>query len=506
MDGYPLLEGESRPKQEGRSNFVVAYALIASICSAMSGYSSGVMSGAVLFIREDLNINYIQEEILLGSLVLVSLVGTIVASLVADTVGRKKSMLVAAIIVLFGCLLMGLAPSFWVLLLGRIITGIGYGFSFMVVPLYIAEVSPPEIRGRFLSFPELFLNSGILLGYVSSFCLAKLPVFISWRLMVGLGALPAIILAFGISIIPESPRWLVLQGRINEAFSTLILTSDHESEAEQRLNDIIVAAGNKKHKDLASAGDAVESTDHKLHNKMSDRDQEAGVNLAGTDHKHQLRHVWLELLWPTTSNLRFTLFVVLGLQFFQQATGVCVLLYYSPDIFQKAGFHSSSGSLGATVMVGIAKDVSIPVATIFLDRIGRRPLLLLSNIGVTVSLLTIATRFSVQAIYPNSTLHGYLTIAACCSFMIFFSMGFGPIGALLPSEILPLRLRAQGMGLSTAFNRCLSGILSLSFLSIFKAFGAAGTFWLFAGMSSISIFFLYFFVPETKGRTLEELS
>ncbi|KAJ7563694.1 hypothetical protein O6H91_03G121700 [Diphasiastrum complanatum] len=466
---------------------------------------SGVMSGAVLFIRQDLNTNYIQEEILMGSLVLVSLVGTIVAGLLADTVGRKKSIFVAAIIVIAGCVIMGLAPSFWALLFGRIITGIGYGFSFMVVPLYIAEVSPPETRGRFLSFPELFINSGILLGYISSFCLAKLPVFISWRLMVGLGALPAIVLALGISIIPESPRWLVLQGRINEAFSTLILTSDHESEAEQRLNDIIVAAGNKRHKDLASAGDAVENTYPKLHNKMSDN-EEAGVNLAATDHKHLIRHMWLELLWPTTSNLRFTLFVVLGLQFFQQASGVSVLLYYSPDIFQKAGFQSGWGSLGATVLVGIAKDISIPVATIFLDRLGRRPLLLISNIGVTASLLTIAMRFSIQDIYPNSTSNGYLTIAACCSFMVFFSMGLGPMAALLPSEILPLRLRAQGMGLSTASNRLLSGILSLSFLSIFKALGAAGTFWLFAGMSSISMLFLYSFVPETKGRTLEELS
>ncbi|KAJ7563689.1 hypothetical protein O6H91_03G121400 [Diphasiastrum complanatum] len=425
MDGYRLLAGESRPKQKGRGSLVVTYyALIASICSAMTGYCGGVMSGAILFIRKDLNINYIQEEILMGSLVLISLVGGIIAGLLADTIGLKKSMLVAAIIVIAGSGMMGLAPSFWLLLLGRVITGIGYGFSFVLVPLYIAEVSPPEVRGRLLTFQDILGNGGILLGYVSSFCLAQLPVFISWRLMVGLGALPAIILAFaGVFSIPESPRWL--------------------------------------------------------------------------------------LLWPT-SNLRRIMFVALGLQFFQQASGIGAILFYSPLIFDMAGFQSNLGNLGATVLVGIIKVAFLPVATIFLDRFGRRPLLLISNVGMAACMSTLAIRFAVIQIPPrNSTgtnLQGYLTVAACCSFMAFFSVGFGPICFSLPSEIFPLRLRAQGVSLSTAFNRFLSGVLSVTFLSILKLVGAAGTFSLFAGMSTISIWFVYFCVPETKGRTLEELS
>ncbi|KAJ7564487.1 hypothetical protein O6H91_02G019200 [Diphasiastrum complanatum] len=474
MAEYQLLAGDGcrRKLQNSRCSYVVDYALIASMGSAMSGYCGGVMSGAVLFIKKDLQISYIQEELLMGSLVLVSIVGGIIAGLLADIIGRKKSMLVAAIIVIAGCITMGLAPSFSVLLLGRLITGIGYGIPFVLVPLYIAEVSPTEVRGRFLSFPEIFVNSGILLGYISSFCLAELPAHINWRLMVGLGALPAIFLACGVFVIPESPRWLVLQGRIDDALSTLIDTSDHESEAEQRLNDIVLAAN-------------------------------------AATHTHQILHVWLQLLWPTP-NLRFILFLALGLQFFQQASGVSALMYYSPAIFGEAGSYSSLGELGATVMVGIAKVVFIAVATVFLDRLGRRPLLLISSVGMTASLLTLTLRFTVLEIVPKSftvpNLPGYLTIAACCSFMAFFSVGFGPTCSLLPSELFPLRLRAQGMSLTTIWNRLLSGLVSLTFLTIIKVTGPAETFLVFAGIATVSVLFVYYFIPETKGKTLEELT
>ncbi|KAJ7295832.1 hypothetical protein O6H91_Y181800 [Diphasiastrum complanatum] len=509
MAEYQLLAGDGcrRKLQNSRCSYVVDYALIASMGSAMSGYCGGVMSGAVLFIKKDLQISYIQEELLMGSLVLVSIVGGIIAGLLADIIGRKKSMLVAAIIVIAGCITMGLAPSFSVLLLGRLITGIGYGIPFVLVPLYIAEVSPTEVRGRFLSFPEIFVNSGILLGYISSFCLAELPAHINWRLMVGLGALPAIFLACGVFVIPESPRWLVLQGRIDDALSTLIDTSDHESEAEQRLNDIVLAANAGSKNTILGSGSAKLSTDPEQNEMVNS--EESGVRLGTATHTHQILHVWLQLLWPTP-NLRFILFLALGLQFFQQASGVSALMYYSPAIFGEAGSYSSLGELGATVMVGIAKVVFIAVATVFLDRLGRRPLLLISSVGMTASLLTLTLRFTVLEIVPKSftvpNLPGYLTIAACCSFMAFFSVGFGPTCSLLPSELFPLRLRAQGMSLTTIWNRLLSGLVSLTFLTIIKVTGPAETFLVFAGIATVSVLFVYYFIPETKGKTLEELT
>ncbi|KAJ7564028.1 hypothetical protein O6H91_03G134300 [Diphasiastrum complanatum] len=455
------------------------------------------MSGAVLFIEEELRINATQVEVLVGSLVIVSVVGGLISGFLADAIGRRKTMLVAAAIVLFGCGIMGLSYSYPLLLLGRILTGIGIGFSYVIAPLYVAEVSSPASRGMLISFPEIMLNAGILLGYVSSFCLSGLSVTINWRLMLGLGGLLALFLAGGVLTIPESPRWLVLQRRTEEALSVLMMICSNDEEAELRLAEIILSAEPKKSQQQNSS--SVLSVETCL-TCATDQLESAKLN------DNEGAGVWMELLCPSPK-IRKILFAALGLQFFQQTSGIAVLLYYAPSIFSKAGFNSKSGDLGATMTIGLAKTVFVLIATCYLDKSGRRPLLLISSFGMTASMLVLASSFLLLNFGTTAT--GFaapFAVLGSISFVSFFSMGFGPMSGLLASEIFPLRLRAQGVSLSMALNRLLSGIISLTFLSIMHALSPAGTFFLFAGVSTIATVFVYLVIPETKGRSLEELS
>jgi len=202
----------------------------------------GVMSGASLFIRQDLKITSVQVEILVGSLNVCSLIGSLASGKTSDWIGRRYTIMVAAATFLIGAILMGLAPSFPFLMAGRVVAGIGVGYSLMISPVYVAELSPALTRGFLTSLPEVFISVGILLGYVSNYAFAGLPNGINWRLMLGLAALPAIAVALGVLGMPESPRWLVVKGRFEEAKQVLIRTSENKGEAELRLAEIQEAA------------------------------------------------------------------------------------------------------------------------------------------------------------------------------------------------------------------------------------------------------------------------
>lgn len=208
----------------------------------MCGADIGVMSGAVIFIKKDLNITSVQVEILVGCLNVCSLFGSLASGKTSDWIGRRYTIMVAAATFLIGAILMGLAPSFPFLMAGRVVAGIGVGYSLMISPVYVAELSPALTRGFLTSLPEVFISVGILIGYISNYALSGLPSDTSWRLMLGLAAFPAIVVALGVLAMPESPRWLVMKGKIEEAKKVLIRTSEDKGEAELRLAEIIEAA------------------------------------------------------------------------------------------------------------------------------------------------------------------------------------------------------------------------------------------------------------------------
>eukprot|EP00249_Psilotum_nudum_P016042 c25626_g1_i1 orf=233-2161(+) len=504
---YELLGSDGPHGRKALNAYALSCAVLASMNSILLGYDIGVTSGAVLFIREDLQIGEFEEEILVSSLNLVSLGGAAVAGRIADAIGRRWTMASAAFVFLIGAALMGVAPSFGVLMLGRLVAGIGVGFALMIAPVYTAEVAPASCRGSLVSLPEIFINVGVLLGYISNYVFAGLPTRIGWRLMLGLGTVPAIMLGVGVLIMPESPRWLVMQKRIHEAEIVLLKTSEDKAEADKRLVDIMEAAG---------------LTDAHMAEKM----RHSSLNVAdmivpdvSSFKKNDGKGVWRDLLCPSPP-VRRMLQVAMGIQFFQQATGIDATVYYSPEVFKEVGIRNKAGLIGATVAVGFTKTIFILVATFLLDRVGRKPLLLTSTAGMTASLFLLAFRLlfldkhnvlsdsiPAEAIAPNGVTNhaAALVIFAVCSYVSFFSIGMGPICWVMTTEIFPLQLRAQAMSLGIVINRVASGAVSLTFLSISDAISFAGTYFLFAGVSAVSVIFIFFFVPETKGKTLEDV-
>lgn len=477
-----LADFDAPQKRPKRNKFAFACASLASMTSILLGYDIGVMSGAALYIKRDWNISDVQIEVLLGIINLYCLFGSAAAGRTSDKIGRRYTIVIAGAIFFAGALLMGFATNYAFLMVGRFVAGIGVGYALMIAPVYTAEVSPASSRGFLTSFPEVFINGGVLLGYISNLAFSKLPVNLSWRFMLGIGAVPSAILAIGVLAMPESPRWLVMQGRLGEAKRVLTRTSDSAEEAQSRLRDIKEAAGIP----LDCDDDVVSIPSSK---------------------KSRGEGVWKELLINPTPAVRRVLIAGIGIHFFQQSSGIDAVVLYSPTIFQKAGITNDTHKLLATVAVGFAKTIFILVATFLLDKYGRRPLLLTSVGGMILSLLTLGMSLTV---IDHSTQELTWAVALCitmvCAFVASFSIGLGPIAWVYSSEIFPLRLRAQGASMGVAMNRVVSGIISMTFLSLSKAITTGGAFFLFAGIATVAWLFFFTFLPETQGRSLEEMN
>ncbi|KAH9620589.1 hypothetical protein KSS87_005703 [Heliosperma pusillum] len=469
------------PKRPKRNKYAFACAIFASMTSILLGYDIGVMSGASIYIKKDWNLTDVQIEVLIGTLNIYSLFGSFAAGRTSDKIGRRMTIVFAGAIFFVGALLMGFATNYAFLMVGRFVAGIGIGYALMIAPVYAAEVSPASCRGFLTSFPEVFINAGILLGYVSNVAFSKLPTNLSWRFMLGIGAIPSIILTLAVFAMPESPRWLVMQGRLADAKKVLDKTSDSPEEAELRLMEI-----------KETAGIPVECNDDVVILPKSSNKNGEGV--------------WKELLIKATPSVRRVVIAGIGIHFFQQASGIDAVVLYAPRIFQKAGITSDTQQLLATVAVGFVKTMFILVATFMLDRYGRRPLLLTSVGGMIISLFTLASSLTViDRSSHKQTWAVALCITMVCSYVASFSIGLGPITWVYSSEIFPLRLRAQGTSLGVAVNRVMSGVISMTFLSLTNKITVGGGFFIFGGIAAVAWLFFFTFLPETQGKTLEEM-
>ncbi|KAF9609420.1 hypothetical protein IFM89_016220 [Coptis chinensis] len=415
-------------------------AIVASIISIIFGYDTGVMSGAMIFIKEEMSITEFQVEVLAAILNICALVGSLSAGRVSDWIGRRYTIVLSSIIFLVGSVFMGYSPNYAILLTGRCIAGIGVGYALMIAPVYSAEISSPSYRGVLTSLPELFISLGILTGYISNYFFGKLTLRLGWRLMLGIAAIPSLFLALGIHRMPESPRWLVMQGRLREAKEVLLEICNTKEEAYSRLRDIKVAAGI----DENCTDDIV---------KVSKKSQGEG-----------------------------------------------------PRIFKKAGVTTKDKLLLATIGVGITKTLFILVATFLLDKVGRRRLLLTSVGGIIVALATLGSALTIVHHSEEKLLWALaLSIASVYTFLAFFSIGLAPITWVYSSEIWPLRLRAQGASMGVAVNRLMNATISISFISLYERITIGGAFFMFTGVAIVAWIFFYFLLPETKGRTLEEI-
>ncbi|CAH9098826.1 unnamed protein product [Cuscuta europaea] len=458
--------GSPHPSQPHRLNkFAFLSAVLASTNSILLGYDLGVMSGAVLFIKETFKLSSVEHELLVSLLNVSSLVGSLASGKTSDLIGRRYTIVLAAATFVIGALLMGLAPSYPYLLAGRVVAGVGVGYSLTIAPVYTSEQSPAMTRGFLSSLPEVFINVGILIGFVSNILLAGLPAGINWRLMLGLSGVPAIGIAVAVIRMPESPRWLVMKGRLSEAKMVLLRTSGSGEEADLRLEEITKAAA-----------------------------AEAGGGGA-----------WKELLRPTPP-VRRMLVTAIGINFFMQASGNDAVVYYTPLVFQSAGISSRKGQIGVTIVMGLAKTLFVLVSALFLDNFGRRPMLLLGTVGQAVCLLglglgsTFLLRSHEKPVWAIA-----LCVLAVCADVSFFSIGLGPVTWVYSAEIFPLRLRAQGSALAVSVNRLVSGAVSATFLSISRKITFGGTFFVLSGVMLLAALFFYLLLPETKGKSLEDM-
>ncbi|MCO5548220.1 hypothetical protein L7F22_001677 [Adiantum nelumboides] len=477
----------------------------------LMGYDVGIISGAILFITEEMELTVWKEEMIVGSLNIVAAFGAIAAGFFANRFGRKRTLEFAAIVFLAGAVLLAAAPNFESLMAGRILTGIGVGFAMMIGPLYSAEISPAKVRGFLVSFTEIFVDVGIVLGYIVGFAFQFLDPKYNWRLMLGVAAIPAVLLGLGtIFILPESPRWLVMRGRYDEAMCVLERTicadGCNGGNARERLEDIIDA------------------------NEL----ELVGTTTVGWQ-KFHFSNILDVCRSASFQALAKMYCAAIGINFFQQAAGIEATVYYSPVIFKVAGVTSRLGMLGATLCVGVVKLGFVLVATFTLDKVGRKKLLMLSSAGMMASLLVVCATFKVNGINIDSTTSGVvhgsfgmpwrgvarhslpaniaepansvaiITVVAICSFVAFFSMGWGPIAYVISSEIFPLKHRSKALGWSMFVNRVVSGAVAFTFLSISEGITLTGTFTTFCATTIIAVIFITYIVPETKGKTLEEL-
>jgi MFS transporter, SP family, galactose:H+ symporter len=434
------------------SRFVVLSAAVAAIGGSLFGYDTGVISGAILFIRPAFNLGTTQVELVVSAVLIGATIGAIASARVTDAFGRRAVLVGAAVSFAVGAIGSALSPNVVVLVCARLLVGLAIGVASYAVPLYISELSPPASRGWLVSLNQLAITVGILISYGVDYALAASS---AWRWMLGLAVIPAALLFVGVALLPDTPRWLVRSGHVDAARRVLLRLRPPD-QVETELAEI-------------------ESAIH--------------VRTGG----------WSELLAPT---VRIALVVGIGLAIFQQVTGINTVIYYAPTIVQRAGIPSASGALLATSGIGAVNVLMTVVAMILLDRVGRRPLLLGGMVVMAVAVATLGLAFRLTGLMSNL---GVVSVLWLMVYVGAFAVSLGPIFWLLIAEIYPLRVRGLAMGVATTANWASNLLVALTFLSLTERFGPSLTFWLYALLTVVALVFAYTLVPETKGRTLEAI-
>lgn len=430
-------------------------AAVASIGGLLFGYDTGVISGALLFIKNDFALSPTMQGIVTSAVLVGAIAGAAAGGTFTDRFGRKPVIVAMAVLFAVGSLLSAAATRIWMLLVARLVLGVAIGVASMLTPLYLSEMAPAEKRGTAVSLNQFCITFGILASYLVDYLFSD--VYGSWRWMLGLGAVPGILLASGMVLLPESPRWLAGQGRMDEAFAVL--------------------RGMRGEAQVAAEMDGLRR-----------------------DVERERDHVSLSAFF-TAPKARMPLVVGIGLAIFQQVTGINTVIYYAPTIFQEAGLASNSAAILATVGVGVVNVLITVVALLLIDYAGRRRLLLVGLTIMTICLAVLAAAFAAG----HSTTLGTVTALALAAYVGGFAIGLGPVFWLLIAEIFPLAYRGRGMSVASMANWGSNLVVALLFLDLIRLLTPAGTFGLFALMSIAAIIFAWRYVPETNGRSLEQI-
>lgn len=447
--------------------YLIFTTFVAALGGLLFGFDMAVISGVIPFVKEQFSLSPGAEGWFVSSALIGAILGVALSGELSDRQGRKKSLILAAVLFFTSAIGCALAPSFMILVLARILGGMAVGIASNVVPLYLSEISPAHIRGRLVTCYQLAVTIGILTAYLCNWGLqAFIPadqeiiegsvfnfIFVQeiWRGMFSLEVIPAVLFFIGLFFVPDSPRWLLKQGREEEG-KDILEKINGKSEAQKQVKDIHLTL-----------------------------DQEEGS--------------YKELLAP---GMRMALLIGILLPLFSQFSGINAIIYYGPRILNDAGL-SINDALASQIIMGVAIVLFTFIAIWKVDQLGRRILYLVGTAGAAVSLFLTGLCFYIDV---NA---GILLLISALSFLAFFSFSIGPLKFVIASEIFPNKIRGRALGISILTMWASDAIVGQLTPIFLEGFGTAVTFWVFAGFCVVAYWVIYKLVPETKGKTLEEI-
>lgn len=441
----------SRNQKSPINAFVLFVASVAAIGGILFGFDTGVISGAILFIKRIYHLSPLENGMVVSAAVVGAVFGAALSGWFADRFGRKRLLMVASLIFMVATLGSAFSMDVETLVVSRMILGFAIGIASFTAPLYISEIAPTELRGALVSLNQLAVTIGIFISYFVDEYFAQTG---AWRWMLGVGVIPATLLFFGLIYLPLSPRWLCSRGRFDLALRTL-----------QRI---------RRTQSVQSEFDEIkESVEH-----------------AGS-HWNILLKKWL----------RPAIVIGIGLGFFQQFTGINTVIYYAPTIFRLSGFSSDAVAILATMGVGAVNVLATIVALPLIDKVGRKPLL---YVGMTLMIICLMI-LSMSFYFSHGGILKWISFASILVYVIGFAISLGPIMWLMFTEIFPLKVRGVATSLVASLQWLFNFIVSLTFLTLIQWFGETGTFALYGVICLIGLLFVYYKVPETKGISLEQI-
>jgi sugar porter (SP) family MFS transporter len=458
------------------TRYTIRVALIVALGGFLMGFDASVISGVVGFIGPEFELTKIQIGWAVASLTLTSTLAMMTAGPISDRFGRRPVLRVAAILFTVSAIASAIAPDYLTLVIARMVGGLGVGAALIIAPMYIAELAPADIRGRMVSFNQLNIVIGISVAYFSNFLILSLGQSDlawaqalgmddwTWRWMLGVEAIPAIVYFLALFLVPESPRWLVMRGKAEEALQILSRVSG-KVQAE---------------KDLGAVQKSLDAEAHLEKGALKD------------------------LFLPA---MRLVLTIGIVIAILQQITGINSVFFYAPMIFEQSGIGTDASFMQA-VLVGIVNVVATVVAIALIDKLGRRPLLISGLVIIAGSMLLLAYSFSSASYGPGGELidmNATMVLIGILSFVAGFGISLGPVMWVLFSELFPNRLRGIAISFCGLINSSISFLVQLVFPWELENFGPATTFLIYGSFAIVGLIFVMRVLPETKGRSLEEL-
>ncbi|CAK9322106.1 unnamed protein product [Citrullus colocynthis] len=469
----PLVSVEFKNSENFSARAAILPFLFPALGGLLYGYDIGATSCATISLQSATssgiswyNLSSVEVGLVTSGSLYGALIGSVLAFSVADFLGRRRELILSAVMYLVGAIVTGIAPNFAILIIGRFISGTGIGLAMHAAPMYIAETSPSKIRGQLISLKEFFIVLGMVVGYSIGSLLVE--VVAGWRYIYAANTPIAFVMGVGMWWLPSSPRWLLLcaiqrKGNMAEL-------KEHAISCLYRLRGAVIREKASEEVDeildeLSFLGESEEAT--------------IGEIFQGKCLK--------------------ALIIGAGLVLFQQITGQPSVLYYAPSIFQSAGFSAASDATRVSILLGLLKLFMTGAAVLVVDRLGRRPLLLGGVSGIVISLFLLGSYYLFLGHEP------VVAVVALLLYVGSYQLSFGPIGWLMISEVFPLRLRGRGLSIAVLVNFGANALVTFAFSPLKELLGAGILFFIFGVIAILSLVFIFFIVPETKGLTLEEI-